>query len=408
MGALAACAMLVLGLAAPSTAFAVAGVAQSGSGVNPAVSTTTGSVGQTVDGDDGGTGAESIAGPVPNIIITNFSYGDGSVPAGGAFTLGFTFQNMGKVTVSNMVVTVDGGESFAIAGGTNTFYFESLRAGGAMTQSVPMQAVSGATSGAQPIAVSFRYEYVDAGARSSNSSDIKISVPVSQPDRFQVNDPVMPEQLAAGQETTVTMEYVNKGKGDVSNVEATIEGDGVDTAVRTQYLGNVASGGTGQIGFAFTPIAAGDTEVKLRVTYEDSDGQSQTKEYPLTLSVQESMPIDDGMMPDPMPEQSQGLPWWAWVIGVAVLAGVVALVVVLVRRRKRRKNQQADIDEEWDDWERGSDAADAAAKTDDGTSNAAAADDAMTQRLGDPQNLTAQSGIAGGAPEGNASAPTGL
>ena len=54
---------------------------------------------------------EQIAGPVPNIIITNFTYGDGSVAVGSTFNLGFTFQNMGKVAVSNMVVTVDGGEN---------------------------------------------------------------------------------------------------------------------------------------------------------------------------------------------------------------------------------------------------------------------------------------------------------
>ncbi len=67
-----------------------------------------------------------IAGPVPNIIITNFTYGGDSVAAGSTFNLDFTFQNMGKVAVRNMVVTVDGGENFAIAGGTNTFYDDAL------------------------------------------------------------------------------------------------------------------------------------------------------------------------------------------------------------------------------------------------------------------------------------------
>ena len=49
------------------------------------------------------------------------------------------FQNMGKVAVGNMVVTVDGGENFAISGGTNTFYYDSLWAGYSLTQTVPMQ-----------------------------------------------------------------------------------------------------------------------------------------------------------------------------------------------------------------------------------------------------------------------------
>ena len=105
------------------------------------------------DGTDAGNGGSTVqpAGPVPNIIITNFTYGDGSVAVGTNFDLGFTFQNMGKVAVSNMVVTVDGGENFAISGGTNTFYYDSLWAGYSLTQTVPMQVLSSAKNGAQGI-----------------------------------------------------------------------------------------------------------------------------------------------------------------------------------------------------------------------------------------------------------------
>ena len=57
-----------------------------------------------VDGTDGTSGTNStsqgndgdsapIAGPVPNIIITNFAYGGDSVAAGSKFNLDFTFQN---------------------------------------------------------------------------------------------------------------------------------------------------------------------------------------------------------------------------------------------------------------------------------------------------------------------------
>ena len=253
-----------------------------------------------------------------NIIITNFSYGDNSVSVGSDFNLSFTFQNMGKVAIDNLVVTVDGGESFAIAGGTNTFYFDTLYAGWAMTQSLPMQALSSAKSGAQGVTVSFKYEYVDGGVRSASSSDIKISVPVSQPDRFQLTDPVLPEHVNTGEENTITMDYVNKGKGDISNVEATIEGEGIESSVKTQYVGNVASGANGSIGFAFTPTTAGDISAKLRVTYEDSDGKTQTKEFPITISAQEPAPMDHGNIDpdtglpydDPSASQQAGFPLW--------------------------------------------------------------------------------------------------
>ncbi|WP_137655805.1 COG1361 S-layer family protein [Bifidobacterium moukalabense] len=343
-------------------------------------------VNESSDGNGGG--SEQIAGPVPNIIITNFTYGDGSVSVGSNFNLDFTFQNMGKVAVQNMVVTVDGGENFAISGGTNTFYFDSLWAGYSLTQSVPMQALSGAKSGAQGITVSFKYEYVDNNVRSSSSSDIKISVPVSQPDRFQLSDPVLPDTINAGEETTITMAYVNKGKGDISNVEASIEGDGITSTQATQYIGNVASGASGSIGFAFTPNEAAETEAKLRVTYEDSDGQSQTREFPVTFTAQEAArpDINDGMTPDDGQNQ-QGVPVWVWVVVAIVVIVAIILTVVLVRRHKKTKKHG--IDEDWDDWEAGS-PADSVAK-DAAAAASVATDEAPTQMIAPADSASADS-----------------
>ena len=337
-----------------------------------------------VDGTDGTSGTNStsqgsdgdsapLAGPVPNIIITNFAYGGDSVAAGSKFNLDFTFQNKGQVAVTNMVVTVDGAEGFAIAGGTNTFYVDALWAGYSMTQTVPMQALASAKSGAQPVTVNFRYEYVDAGARSSSQSDVKISVPISQPDRFEISDPVVPDQVIAGQENTVTMEYVNKGKGDIANVEATMEGEGFDATMKTQYVGNVASGATGTIGYAFTPHASGELKTTLKVTYEDSDGQTKTKEFPLTMSVADAPAADQPGASDSVEGRGgdRGLPVPAYVaIAVGVVA-VIAAIVLLVRRRRKQKAKKNDIDEDWDDWSEGKDD-----KTDTGVTDGAAADTA--------------------------------
>lgn len=336
-----------------------------------------------VDGTDGTSGTNStsqgsdgatpLAGPVPNIIITNFAYGGDSVAAGSKFNLDFTFQNKGQVAVTNMVVTVDGAEGFAIAGGTNTFYVDALWAGYSMTQTVPMQALASAKSGAQPVTVNFRYEYVDAGVRSSSQSDVKISVPISQPDRFEISDPVVPDQVIAGQENTVTMEYVNKGKGDIANVEATMEGEGFDATMKTQYVGNVASGATGTIGYAFTPHASGELKTTLKVTYEDSDGQTKTKEFPLTMSVADAPAADQPGASDSVEGRGgdRGLPVPAYVAIAVIAVVIIVVIVLLVRRRRKQKAKKNDIDEDWDDWSEGKDD-----KTDTGVTDGAAADTA--------------------------------
>lgn len=104
---------------------------------------------------------------------------------------------------------------------------------------------------------------------------------------------MVPNIVNAGEETTITMDYVNKGKGDVSNVEASVEGDGITATQAKQYVGNVASGASGSIGFAFTADKPGETEAKLTVTYENSDGQPQTKEFPVKINAVEAPVPDD-------------------------------------------------------------------------------------------------------------------
>lgn len=112
-----------------------------------------------------------------------------------------------------MIVTVDGGDSFTVDGGTNTFYYEKIPAAGKQRQSIRMQALTTAKSGAQSISVSCKYEYVDGSKRSSATSEVRLSVPVMQPDRFQVNAPVLPDMIRAGEEVTLSPALCKQGQG---------------------------------------------------------------------------------------------------------------------------------------------------------------------------------------------------
>ena len=284
--------------------------------------------------------------PVPNLIIRKFTYGGSSVAAGSKFPLEFTFENTGKLPVENVVVTVESGESFAMDGSTNTFFYKGLAAGASQTQAVPMQVVPTGKSGAQSITVGFKYEYVDKDKRSQGSADIKISIPVYQPDRFQINAPTLPEFFRAGEEAELTLAYVNKGKDDIANVEATVEGEGIETPARTQYIGNITAGTSGNIGFAITPDEAGEVHLTLKISYENADQQVQTREFTVDLQAEEAPVMDDFPMDD-IPEEEHSFPW-VWCIVGAVAAGGVGTLLWL----RRRKKKAADItDGSWDDWD---------------------------------------------------------
>ncbi len=107
------------------------------------------------------------------------------------------------------------------------------------------------------------------------------------------------------------------------------------------------------------------------MTYEDSDGQSQTKEFPVKFTAQEAAKpdINDGMTPDDGQNQ-QGVPHGWALVALAVIMAIV-LTVVLVRRH-RKKAKKHDIDEDWDDWASGDPA------------GSAAADEAPTQTIAHP------------------------
>ena len=286
---------------------------------------------------------------VPNLVIRSFTYGGESVAAGSKFPLEFSFENTGASKVENVVVMVDGGECFTMDGSSNTIFYKAIPAGGNKSQQVPMRVIPTGKTGAQTIGVSFKYEYSDGEKRAQATSDVKLSVPIYQPDRFQINAPVVPEYGTVGEEIEVTLSYVNKGKDDIANLEATVVGEDVDTPARTQYLGNVTAGANGNVGFAISPNKAGEINVVLKISYENADQQIQTKEFPVKLTAEEYVPpIDDG---GEFSEEGSGpaIPVLPIVIGAG--AAVVVLAAVIVVRKKKAAQLPAADSGSWDDWD---------------------------------------------------------
>ena len=294
---------------------------------------------------------EDTASPVPNVIVSRFSYGGGSVAAGSKFNLSFKFRNTSStINVENMVVTVTGGEGLTISGASNTFYFDKVKAGTSQTVTVPMKVANTVTETAQDVSINFKYEYLDHKKRTSASSDVKISVPLYQPDRFEISNPVVPDYIEEGQEAAITMNYVNKSKTIMSNVEAVIDGN-VTTQTAVQTIGNIDAGKNGTIAFAVTPNSAGEVDFTITINYEDGNGEAKTRVFPVTMNVQEMVPYDPGMddpgMVDPG-EETGGFPWWILAAAAAVIA-VVAIVIVKKRKKAKAAKKEQELWDSWDD-----------------------------------------------------------
>lgn len=309
---------------------------------------------------------ETIASPTPIVILSKYNYGGSSVAAGSSTNLSFSFTNTSKtIKIENVMVTVTGGQDLMLNGSTNTFYFESVAASGSKTVTVPMKAAQLISASAQDVKIDVTYEYVDQNARKSGNATLSLSVPLYQPDRFELSEPKTSYTGYVGEETSLTIDYVNKGKSAISNVEATISGD-IDSPTPYQRVGTIDGGKNGTIAFAVTPQLEGENQVKIVITYEDSNGNTKERVFEATVEAMAYEPTDPGMddpgMIDPEPQST--FPW-KYVIIAAVAALIVLLIVLRIRKKKAKQKAEQALWDKWDEEEiaeEKKEAADAAAK----------------------------------------------
>lgn len=295
---------------------------------------------------------ETIASPTPIVILSKYNYGGSSVAAGSSTNLSFSFTNTSKtIKIENVMVTVTGGQDLMLNGSTNTFYFESVAASGSKTVTVPMKAAQLISASAQDVKIDVTYEYVDQNARKSGNATLSLSVPLYQPDRFEMSEPTSSYTGYVGEETSLTIDYVNKGKSAINNVEATISGD-IDTPTAYQRVGTIDGGKNGTIAFAVTPQLEGENQVKIVITYEDSNGNTKERVFEATVEAMAYEPTDPGMDDPGMidPEPASTFPWKYVIIALVVIA-IIALIVLRIRKKKAKQKAEQALWDKWDEEE---------------------------------------------------------
>ena len=294
---------------------------------------------------------DPIASPTPIVILSKYNYGGSSVAAGSSTNVSFSFTNTSKtIKIENVMVTVTGGQDLMLNGSTNTFYFESVAASGSKTVTVPMKAAQLISASAQDVKIDVTYEYVDQNARKSGNATLSLSVPLYQPDRFEMSEPTSSYTGYVGEETSLTIDYVNKGKSAINNVEATISGD-IDTPTAYQRVGTIDGGKNGTIAFAVTPQLEGENQVKIVITYEDSNGNTKERVFEATVEAMAYEPIDPVDPDEPIdPEPTSTFPWKYVIIALVVIA-VIALIVLRIRKKKAKQKAEQALWDKWDEEE---------------------------------------------------------
>lgn len=290
----------------------------------------------------------------PYVIISSYSYGKGDLVAGETRNITMTFRNTSKtMAVENMMVTMTLPDAMMLTSSSNSFYIESLAAEGTITKTVNVTVKPTAAAQSHSMTVDFTYDYLDNGVRRNAKTTESISMPVLQVDRFTVTGIDLPQEIFMGEESNLSVNFVNKSRTDIYNLSAKLNCEGLSNNGEEQYLGNLASGTTSSADFYITGNEKGELVGEVIITYEDTNMNQRTVSVPFTTKVTSyedvwgpqgpvgpQNPDDPGM--DPGMEQPAGFPWF-WVIGgvVVVAAGVFVYL-------KLRKNKKESVDEDED------------------------------------------------------------
>lgn len=347
--------------------------------------------------------------PSPRVVIDECTYGGKTINTEESFTLDFSyFNSSSSVKMENLKIEVSGGENFVIKNNSNTFYIEELGPKGIKKQSIDFIALKSIKEDSSyPIDIKFSYEYVINKERKNGEEKTQIYVPVHKvnpPLRLSISDiSCSPTEIEPEEESTVTIQLINKGEGEVKNVNTAISGnfksDSYVKEIGTMGAGKVASptftittlpttttaansknittdknNGEQPIGDekanngkADAKAATAETDAKVDskiigevvVTYEDDDGNEYhiNRSFGLNVNVDEDedVGIGDGMNVgdgnvgnEEMPvaeENSKKLstPWLIGIIsgGVVVLGGASYFVV---KRIKAKRSELLDED----------------------------------------------------------------
>lgn len=289
---------------------------------------------------------------LPKIMVKDFTFGGTSVEAGKEFTLDLTlFTTSGNTDLEDVMVGLNfptDTKNVSLASGSMNTYVGTMAPGA--TKHISYRVVTDATM--EPGSINITVQVTSKNGEASSSP---ISIPVTQPERFEITNMEAPETMMMGEEGYLSVTFVNKGKSSINNLSAEIQGENLANPGQSQFLGNVAAGTENSVDFSVMASAEGMINGRVILSYEDAKGEVKTVEKEFTCTV-EAMPIyddpgimDPGMMDPTMGEDVEsGMPWWGWLL-IVVGVGAVAAVVVVVVLKKKKAKKLAQLEDEDED-----------------------------------------------------------
>ncbi len=310
---------------------------------------------------DKDTSSSAIGSSKPQIIIESYDYGGKAVTGGKEFVLTMNIKNTGttaienvKMTVSSAADTSSGGEAggaFTPAKSSNTFFIPRLAGGATIREQIALLPKSDAAPKSYGVGIAFKYEAVLDSKRESLEADETVAIPLTQPDRFEVNDPEISGPMFLGQQNQMNINYVNKGKSKIFNLSVKLTGN-FTAAEANSYIGNVETGTGDTYQASITPNEEGTLKGTAEFSYEDANGTTKTltKEFSCEV-VSDQGPPDDETSSEPTDHTDAGkaFPFWIAAAGVGGAALITGGILIFLKKQKKKKLRMLEQNDDYDD-----------------------------------------------------------
>jgi hypothetical protein len=292
-------------------------------------------------------------------VLRNASYGLSEVLAGETFQLrADILATNGTYNVENTSVTLVLPKDVTFASGSSVSYIGTVAPGQTVPAKFDLKPSAAIEEGSYTITINISGINAKDGSAVTAAADI--TVPILQPERFEISNATLPEFLSVGTgdgSGYATIDLVNKGKSSVYNVELEVIGDGLAAEEGKQFIGTIAGGAKTSSDLTIMAEKAGTLNGTLFITYENARGDVKTLTREFAITAEEAEADDGAGMMDPGMEdpgaEKHGVPGWVWALIILVILAIAATVLtILLKKRKKRKaaELEAELAEDADEY----------------------------------------------------------
>lgn len=286
----------------------------------------------------------------PSLIIRSTSIGGATVDAGDDFTLSLEVYatSSGTEPLCDVLVAISPADGVTLASGSTTRYIGDMDAGTSQTVTYKMHAQNSFTGGTSSVSVSLSANGKTTGA-GAQATGTTVTVPVIQPERFEISNLEIPESITVGEENYASVTFVNKGKNELSNMTVTTTGSNLQEAEQNTFVGNVTAGSEQSVDINLCALEAGEVEGTISFVYEDSSGQEVTVTRNFSCTAEDAAMWDSDYIDSDYSDMNQetntgstGLPVWAWLLIAAVIAALCVAGVRVAKKHRSAGNLEED------------------------------------------------------------------